>query len=59
MARDRGALCCEPGKTIHEALRDAFFDDLLGLREFFRAGDARDIVAERIGIFFDGSGINS
>jgi len=59
MARYRGTLFCEPGKTIHEALRDAFFDDLLGLREFFRAGDARNIEAERIGIFFDGSGVNS
>ena len=59
MARYRGALCCEPGKTIHEALRDAFFDDLLGLREFFRAGDAHHIEANGIGVFFDGSGVNS
>lgn len=57
MAGDIGSLWSEPGEAIHEALSDALFDDALGFWKCFGAGDAYDVEAERVAVFFDGSSV--
>src|SRR5579885_373554 len=53
MAGDISALRRKPGQAIHQALRDALFDDALLLWKCLRAADPHRIETKSVSVFFD------